>query len=139
MISLLQLKLYDTAGLIGNPFAYDEHPSKMVREKIEKMSEWRIRTKKEASRSTRLWREKMLRDEEKAEGKSKRKQAAAMDVHMEAVEEDESSDDGDAAIPTILSDLQYINVFENLEFVIDESLRYPTLLPSAKPIKARLL
>ena len=115
----------------------------MVREKIEKMAEWCIWTKEEASRSTRLWHEKMLQDKEKvlkrAEGKTKRKQAAAMDVHMEAVEEDESSDDGDAAIPTILSDLQYINVFENLEFIIDESLLYPTLLPSAKPIEARLL
>ena len=56
----------------------------------------------------------MLREEEKAlkraEGKSKRKQAVAMDVHMEAVEEDESSDDGDAAVPTILSDPRFINV-----------------------------
>ena len=60
-----------------------------------------------------------------------------MDVHMEAVEEDESSDDGDAAVPTILSDPRFVKVFEDLEF--DESLRYPTLLPSAKPIEARQL
>ena len=87
----------------------------------------------------------ILRDEEKAlkraEGKSKRKQAAAMDmdVDMEVVNDEESRDDGDVAVPTsILSDPRFVKVFENLEFAIDESLRYPTLLPSAKPIEARL-
>ena len=38
--------------------------------------------------------------------------------------------DDDAALPTILSDLRFVKVFENLEFAIDESLRYSTLLLS---------
>jgi len=39
--------------------------------------------------------------------------------------------DDDAALPTILSDPRFVKVFKNLEFAIDESLRYSTLLPSA--------
>jgi len=129
----ISLKLYDTARVIANPFAYDEHRAKMVREKMEKMSESRIRTKKEAGvKVNKALAEKILRDEEKAqrraEKKNKRKQGAAMDVDAESADKDENRDDGDATAPSILSDPRFVKVFENPEFAIDENSREFALL-----------
>ena len=41
----LSLQLYDTARLIANPYVYEEHRERAVREKMEKMAETRIRTR----------------------------------------------------------------------------------------------
>ena len=128
----ISLKLYDTARVIANPFAYDEHRAKMVREKMDKMSESRIRAKKEVGvKVNKALAEKILRDEEKAqkraEKKNKRKQGAATDVNMEAADKDESRDE-EVAAPSILSDPRFAKVFENPEFAIDENSREFALL-----------
>ena len=125
----ISLKLYDTARVIANPFAYDEHRAKMVREKMDKMSESRIRAKKEVGvKVNKALAEKILRDEEKAqkraEKKNKRKQGTATDVDMEAVDKD----DDEVAAPSILSDPRFAKVFENPEFAIDENSREFALL-----------
>ena len=125
----ISLKLYDTARVIANPFIYDEHRAKMVREKMEKMSESRIRAKKEVGvKVNKTLAEKILRDEEKAqkraEKKNKRKQGAVTDVEMEAAD----GDDNDVAAPSILSDPRFAKVFENPEFAIDENSREFALL-----------
>ena len=128
----ISLKLYDTARVIANPFAYDEHRAKMVRERMEKMSESRIRAKKETGvKVNKALAEKILRDEERAQKRaerrrSERKQGGAMD--MEAGDKDDSRDDGDAAAPSILSDPRFAKVFENPEFAIDEKSREFALL-----------
>lgn len=132
----ISLKLYDTARIIANPFAYDEHRAKLVREKMEKMSESRIRAKKEVGvKVNKALAEKILRDEEKAqkraERKNKRKQGTTVDVEMEAGDKDESRVDDDlddAVAPSILSDPRFAKVFENPEFAIDESSREFALL-----------
>ena len=129
----ISLKLYDAARVIANPFAYDEHRAKMVREKMEKMSESRIRAKKEPGvKVNKALAEKILRDEEKAqkraERKNKRKQGVTMDVDMEAADKAEGSDEDEAAAPSILSDPRFAKVFENPEFAIDENSREFALL-----------
>ena len=126
----VSLKLYDAARVIANPFAYDEHRAKMVREKMDKMSESRIRAKKEVGvKVNKALAEKILRDEEKAqkraEKKNKRKQAT--DLDMEVVDKDEVGD-GEVAAPSILSDPRFAKVFENPEFAIDETSREFALL-----------
>ncbi|KAF8801110.1 WD40 repeat-like protein [Phlegmacium glaucopus] len=129
----ISLKLYDTARVIANPFAYDEHRAKMVREKMEKMSESRIRAKKEVGvKVNKALAEKILRDEEKAqkraEKRNKRKDGAAMDVDMEAADIEKGKGDDDAATTSILSDPRFAKVFENTEFAIDENSREFALL-----------
>ncbi|KAF8157008.1 NUC153 and WD40 repeat-containing nucleolar rRNA processing-related protein [Crassisporium funariophilum] len=129
----ISLKLYDTARVIANPFAYEEHREKMVRDKMDKLAETRIRAKKDVGvKVNKALAEKILRDEEKAQQradrKTKRKQPAETnDVDMEAeVEEDEESK------PGILSDPRFSKVFENPEFAIDENTReYALLNPSS--------
>lgn len=128
----ISLKLYDTARVIANPFAYDEHRAKMVREKMDRMSESRIRAKKEVGvKVNKALAEKILRDEERAqkraEKKNKRKQGTAADVDMEAADKDENKDKDDVA-PSILSDPRFAKVFENPEFEIDENSREFALL-----------
>ena len=127
----ISLKLYDAARVIANPFAYDEHRAKMVREKMDKMSESRIRAKKEVGvKVNKALAEKILRDEEKAQKraeKNKHKQGTATDVDMEAVDKDEGGDE-DVAAPSILSDPRFAKVFENPEFAIDENSREFALL-----------
>ena len=74
----MSLKLYDTARLIANPFAYDEYREKLVREKMEKMAETRIRSsKKDAIAGVKVNKalaEKILREEEKARQKAEKRE-----------------------------------------------------------------
>ncbi|KAF9564474.1 NUC153 and WD40 repeat-containing nucleolar rRNA processing-related protein [Agrocybe pediades] len=131
----LSLKLYDTARVIANPFAYDEHRERMVREKMEKMAETRIRTKKEAGvKVNKSLAEKILRDQEKAKQKAERKarRKAASDA-MEVEEHGESDqEEEEESRPTILSDPRFSKVFEDPAFAIDETSReYALLNPSS--------
>jgi len=136
----LSLKLYDTARIIANPFAYEEHRQKMVREKMDKMAETRIRSKKELSiKVNKALAEKVLRDAEKAkqrvERKTKQKTAAElMDVDEKADGDDknEGGDKEEPSRPNLLSDPRFARVFEDPAFAIDESSReYALLNPSS--------
>lgn len=122
------LKLYEAARLIANPFAYEEHREKMMRDKMDKLAETRIRTKK-ATPSVKVNKglaEKIARDEEReAKKAAKRKRRAedemAVDAPPEAAEK-----------ATLLSDPRFAQVFENPEFQIDEESReYALLNPSS--------
>lgn len=138
----ISLKLYDTARIIANPFAYAEHREKVVRDKLDKMAETRIRSKKEVGvKVNKALAEKILKEEERAkkkeERKKKRKMQPAVDDEM-AVDGEEASDEeevkGDEADgkPSILSDPRFSKVFEDPEFAIDENTREFALLnPSA--------
>jgi ribosome biogenesis protein ENP2 len=136
----LSLKLYDTARIIVNPFAYEEHHEKMVRDKMDKMAETRIRSKKEPGvKVNKALAEKVLRDAEKtkkrADRKTKRKTAAElMDVDEEAEDVDESAegDNEEQSRPNLLSDPRFAKVFEDPAFAIDENSReYALLNPSS--------
>ena len=138
----ISLKLYDTARIIANPFAYAEHREKVVRDKLDKMAETRIRSKKAevGVKVNKALAEKILKEEERAkkreERKKKRKMQSAVDDDI-AVDGEEASDEevqGDEAggKPSILSDPRFSKVFEDPEFAIDENTREFALLnPSA--------
>ncbi|PPQ87687.1 hypothetical protein CVT25_011454 [Psilocybe cyanescens] len=124
----LSLKLYETARLIANPFAYDEHREKMVREKMEKMAETRIRSKKDPGvKVNKALAEKVLRDQEKAKLKAERKSKRKVGADSMDVDEADEEEDDDSR-PTILSDPRFASVFQDPAFAIDENSREFALL-----------
>lgn len=135
----LSLKLYDTARIIANPFAYEEHREKMIREKMDKMAETRIRSKKEPGvKVNKALAEKVLRDAEKAkqkaERRTKRKTAAElMDVDEDGGEDENAEEENEEpSRPNLLSDPRFAKVFEDPAFAIDENSReYALLNPSS--------
>ncbi|KAK7046667.1 hypothetical protein R3P38DRAFT_2875120 [Favolaschia claudopus] len=140
----LSLKLYDAARIIANPFAYAEHREKLVRERMDKMAETRIRAKKDGAlagvKVNKALAEKILRDEEREkkrlERRKKRKQAAADAEAGEEAEEDEDVDMADAQDeaprPNLLTDPRFAKVFEDPAFAVDVNTReYALLNPSS--------
>ncbi|KAK7036632.1 Small ribosomal subunit biogenesis [Paramarasmius palmivorus] len=138
----ISLKLYDTARLIANPFAYAEHREKMIREKMDKLSETRIRSKKPAAgvKVNKALAEKILKEEEKAKRREerKRKKAAQNEEEEEEEEEDhmdvddEEEEQKENAGASLLNDPRFSKVFEDPEFEIDVNSReYALLNPSS--------
>lgn len=133
----MSLKLYDAARVIANPFAYAEHRDKMVRDKMEKMADTRIRTKKEVGvKVNKALAEKIIREEEKAKKREQRnmkRKAERSEVDMNVDEEAPEQEGEEAEVkPSILNDPRFAKVFENPEFAIDETSReYALLNPSA--------
>lgn len=119
----LSLKLYETARIVANPFAYDEHREKMIRAKMEKMAESRIRTKKDAGvKVNKALAEKLLKNEDKARKKARHKANKRDDVDLDVeIGEDE-------ARPKLLDDPRFAKVFEDPAFAIDENSREFTML-----------
>jgi ribosome biogenesis protein ENP2 len=133
----LSLQLYDTARLIANPYVYEEHRERAVRDKMEKMAETRIRTRKDAGvKVNKALAEKIRKEEERekrrAEKKAARKAKSAEDNAMDV---DESTENVKAAVEektTLLNDPRFKDLFENPEFQVDETTREFALLnPSA--------
>lgn len=132
----LSLKLYDAARLIANPFAYAEHREKMVREKMEKQAETRIRSKKEVGvKVNKALAEKILREEEKEKKREEKRRLKKAEKEADAtmeVDEEPVEEGGEAEKPSILNDPRFSMVFENPEFAVDEDSReYALMNPSA--------
>jgi len=130
----ISLKLYDAARLISNPFAYAEHREKMIREKMDKMAETRIRSKKEAKvKVNKTLAEKILKEEEKARKREARKHKKAPAKEDESMDVDDNTNTAPGPGATsVLTDPRFAMVFENPEFAIDENSREFALLnPSA--------
>ena len=144
----LSLKLYDAARVIANPFAYAEHREQMVKEKMDKLAEGRIRTKKgEGVKVNRALAEKIHREEEKARKREERKKARQAqkgldnaDTTMEVdagVEKDSGDEEDGGDKQTLLTDARFTQLFENPEFAVDETTReYALMNPSAVARKA---
>lgn len=110
----LSLKLYDAARLIANPFAYDEHRERLVRDKLEKLSESRIRSR--GSGDVKV--NKALAERIRKMEKKREKKASA------------EEEKGEGAV-SLLNDPRFAQVFENPDFEIDtESREYGLLNPS---------
>lgn len=127
----ISLKLYDTARVIANPYAYAEHREKMVQEKMEKMAESRIRTKKDtvSVKVNKTLAEKIKREEERNRKREERRVAKAAKV-VEG--EPESMEVDGKEKPSLLNDPRFNALFEDPEFQVDESTReYALLNPSA--------
>jgi ribosome biogenesis protein ENP2 len=145
----LSLKLYDAARVIANPFAYEEHREKVLKDKMEKMAETRIRTRKDAAgaaanvKVNKALAERIRKEEEKERRKKERKERKRKerdeDVEMEEVPEEEEEEDSDVEPQpsaknksALLTDLRFKALFENPEFEVDEDSReFGLLNPSA--------
>lgn len=129
----LALQLYDTARLIANPYVYEEHRERAVREKMEKMAETRIRARKDAGvKVNKALAEKIRKEEErekkKAAKKAARKATSAEDDAMD-VDANAHEDGGKPAEKaSLLSDPRFKDLFENPEFQVDEQSREFALL-----------
>ncbi|KAG1878390.1 WD40-repeat-containing domain protein [Suillus tomentosus] len=151
----LSLHLYDTARVIANPFAYAEHREKLVKERMEKMAETRIRTKKgtgagagseevKVNKALAERIEKGLEKERKKEERKKRRGAKggedeeAMDVDVGADDDEAEQTPTELEKPTLLNDPRFKDLFLNPEFAVDETTReYALLHPSASDSKQK--
>lgn len=137
----LSLALYDAARVIANPYVYAEHRERAVREKMDKLSESRIRAPKNALASVKVNKalaEKIRKEEERARKKEERKRAKkaakadedAVEVAMEVEEEEDSEAEGKDTTerPTLLNDPRFTALFENPEFEVDQNSREFALL-----------
>lgn len=140
----ISLKLYETARVIANPYAYAEHREKLIKDKMDKMAETRIRAKKDPGvKVNRALAEKLLQDEAKEalrEERRKKKKAAMLAAKGDdAMEEDkeEPVDEGEVKSTSLLADPRFSKVFEDPNFAIDETSReYALLHPSSHGQKA---
>lgn len=134
----VSLKLYDTARVIVNPFAYAEHREKLVKERMEKLADTRIRTRKNtASASVKINKalaDKIQKDVERAKRKEERK---GVKKATQIPEVEEGTMEIDETLPseeplTLLNDPRFQELFEDPEFAVDENTReYALLNPSA--------
>ena len=144
----VSLKLYDTARVIVNPFAYEEHREKLVKERMEKLADTRIRTRKDGAgvsvKVNKALAEKIRKDAEREKRKEEKKREKKAKQGGEGeddamVIDDEAHDEAhDVAPVTLLSDPRFKELFENPEFAVDEDSReYALLNPSAAAQKRR--
>lgn len=125
----VSLQLYDTARVIANPYAYEEHRERVVKDKMDKMAETRIRSKKDSNvKINKALAEKVRKEEERAKKKQARKLSKAHEAEeaMEVDEEEEKGTETDA--PNLLNDPRFKALFENPEFQVDENTREFALL-----------
>ncbi|KIJ61427.1 hypothetical protein HYDPIDRAFT_96475 [Hydnomerulius pinastri MD-312] len=140
----VSLQLYDTARVIANPFAYAEHREKIVKERLEKMADTRIRARKDGAGASvkvnKALAEKIERDAEREKRREEKKRArkarkAAEGAGAEDGEDAMAGDEAGAAAGeelTLLNDPRFKELFENPEFKVDETSReYALLNPSA--------
>jgi ribosome biogenesis protein ENP2 len=129
----LSLKLYDAARVIANPYVYEEHRAKMVQEKLDKLAEGRIRTRKDRIKVkvNKALAEKIAQEEGRTKKREERKRKKAtedgdvMDVDVDEVPAVKQK-------TTLLSDSRFAALFEDPEFEVDEESReYALLNPSA--------
>ncbi|TFK91632.1 hypothetical protein K466DRAFT_595918 [Polyporus arcularius HHB13444] len=142
----VSLQLYDAARVIANPYAYAEHRERMVQDKMDKLAETRIRSRKDGAGNVKVNKalaEKIKRDEERAKKREERKAAkkakahAAADKEGAAEDEDEEGADamevdeegaGGEGTTSLLSDPRFAAVFQDPEFQVDQSSREFALL-----------
>jgi ribosome biogenesis protein ENP2 len=135
----LALRLYDAARIIANPFAYAEHREKVVRARMEKMAETRIRARKDGAAAAvtvnKALAEKILRDEEREQTRRARRRARAAAKAGAADGDAEMPDAAEAEgapRPSLLTDPRFAQVFADPAFTVDETSREFALMnPSA--------
>lgn len=157
----VSLQLYDAARVIANPYAYAEHRERMVQEKMDKLVETRIRSRKDAAgakvKVNKALAEKVRKEEERARKKEERRAARKVKA-LAAEEQGSEEEDGDDEVEDtmdvdveeegegegapeqkagagktgLLNDPRFAAVFEDPEFEVDQNTREFALLnPSA--------
>jgi ribosome biogenesis protein ENP2 len=130
----LSLKLYDAARVIANPYAYEEHRAKIVQEKLDKLAEGRIRTRKDQVKVkvNKALAEKITQEEGRAKKREERKRKKAMGDGDAAMDVDVDEDPAAKQKTNLLSDPRFAALFEDPDFEVDEESReYALLNPSA--------
>lgn len=131
----LSLQLYDTARVIANPYIYEEHRERMVKDKLDKMAETRIRARKDVGvKVNKALAEKIHREEEREKKRAARKAARVSgkeggegDDEMD-VDNGEENEAKETEKPNLLNDPRFQALFENPEFAVDEASREFALL-----------
>jgi ribosome biogenesis protein ENP2 len=143
----MSLKLYDAARVIANPFIYAEHREKVIRQKLEKLAEGRIRSRKDnLPKVNRALAERIMKNIEKDKNK-KRKRDEDGDEEMEDVQDEQSESEGEDPVKDkkkkenadkLLMDPRFKAIFEDPAFEIDEmSKEFALLHPSQAEVAAR--
>jgi len=114
----IDLRLYEKARQIANPFAYEEFKKKRIQEKIEQERATRISAKKKLPKVNRNLAQKLLSTED--DGKKKKVVAK------------------DASEANPLGDARFANLFQDPDFQVDEEsheflLHHPDLKSKPKP------
>lgn len=143
----MSLRLYDAARVIANPFAYEEHRQKIVKDKMDKLAETRIRARKDAAvpKINKALAERVRKEEERArkleERRKERRKARALEAGKKDGADEEEGEDGEeskksSTKPNLLSDPRFTALFEDPDFQVDEDSREFSLLnPSASQQK----
>jgi ribosome biogenesis protein ENP2 len=129
----LSLKLYDAARVVANPYVYEEHRAKMVQEKLDKLAEGRIRTRKDQVKVkvNKALAEKIAQEEEREQKREQRKRKKIAEDNTAAMDVDEH-EPASKHKTSILSDSRFAALFEDPDFQVDEQSREFALLnPSA--------
>ena len=130
----LSLKLHDAARVIANPFVYEEHRAKVVQEKLDKLAEGRIRTRKDQVKVkvNKALAEKIANEEERAMRREERKRKKATEDGSAAMDVDADEPPAVEQKTSLLSDARFAALFEDPEFEVDEESReYALVNPSA--------
>jgi ribosome biogenesis protein ENP2 len=129
----VSLKLYDAARVIANPFVYAEHREKIVKEKMEKLAETRIRTKKDGGvKVNKALAEKIQKEDEREMKRDSVRRAKKAERDGEAMDVDEEMQEDGTKKPSLLNDPRFKKLFEDPDFAIDEDSReYALMNPSA--------
>ncbi|KAI0284599.1 hypothetical protein BGY98DRAFT_947704 [Russula aff. rugulosa BPL654] len=120
----LSLKLYDAA----------RHRAKIVQEKLDKLAEGRIRTRKDQVKVkvNKALAEKITQEEGRAKKREERKRKKAMGDGDAAMDVDVDEDPAAKQKTNLLSDPRFAALFEDPDFEVDEESReYALLNPSA--------
>lgn len=124
----LSLKLYDTARAIANPFAYAEHRERVLREKMDKLVESRIRAPKNAAINVKVNKglaEKIAKEEAREKARAEKKKAKKRAVVTEGGEQVEQMDVDEDVVenPGLINDPRFKALFEDPDFEVDEASR----------------
>ena len=137
----VSLKLYDAARVIANPYVYEEHRAKVVQEKLDKLAEGRIRTRKDQVKVkvNKALAEKIANEEERVRKREERKRKKTPEDGDAAMDVDADEPPAVKQKATLLSDSRFAALFEDPEFEVDEESReYALLNPSAVAQKGRV-
>ncbi|KAK9465318.1 WD40-repeat-containing domain protein [Lipomyces arxii] len=124
----IDMRLYEQARLISNPFTYQEHREREIKKRIDKERESRIRTSSKLNvKVNKSLAEKLAKSAEKKAKKAVRE--ARMKARAAAAEEadDDAEEDSDAEVEVDVKakgdrvDSRFSTVFEDPDFEVDEN------------------
>jgi ribosome biogenesis protein ENP2 len=140
----IDLRLYTKAKSIANPFAYAEHRERLIREKLEKEQESRIRGSKKSFSTTSTEIPKGVKVNRSLAKKAREGEERAITTISTSGEGGEGEGErekrkrkkknGGVETPSLLRDERFGALFTNPDYQIDEDSREFALLnPSTKP------